>query len=438
MAKQLNLLDPNTIKNHKLKPDKDEEWLRDGGNLFCRVKRPEETNKVFFYRGRYNGSPIKLSLGSFPQVTLKYARQLRNQCWDAIREGIHPKDYFESQKEVNISASSDGMRFGNLLEDLIEHNTTLTDKKWSVHNIKRYRGIWKNYLGQHLADKSIMNISDTQLLDIFKRIKTNPVKLVSGKKDKEKYNRTTTAIFAKTLINMIYNYAKEEKGYKGDNMIDPIRNNSIFKKGEVKNHKGIREEDLGRYWNGLKQLKNYQDTVILFIYSITALRVNSLTNSRWSWFDASKRVLNIPAEFMKRRKDFITPLPQFLVEHLVQLKAMRRAGKDDYIFINSKGNKYDNNRPRLLVKEYLGFDYATAHGARNVLKVHCERSGKFNSLAIKAQMHHENTNKVEAAYMQDYDWLKERFELVDYMVEFLNQHEKNYLSIKNIGQSTLA
>ena len=64
MAKQLNLLDPNTIKNHKLKPDKDEEWLRDGGNLFLRVKRPEETNKVFFYRGRYDGSTIKLSLGS--------------------------------------------------------------------------------------------------------------------------------------------------------------------------------------------------------------------------------------------------------------------------------------------------------------------------------------------------------------------------------------
>jgi len=64
MAKQLNLLDPNAIKNHKLKPDKDEEWLRDGGNLFCRVKRPEETNKVFFYRGRYNGSPMPLIMNT--------------------------------------------------------------------------------------------------------------------------------------------------------------------------------------------------------------------------------------------------------------------------------------------------------------------------------------------------------------------------------------
>ena len=71
---------------------------------------------------------------------------------------------------------------------------------------------------------------------------------MSGKVDLKKYPRTTTMILAKTLINLVYQFAREERRFKGENPIDLIRKNKVFKKGKVKSNGSIHEDDLGAYW----------------------------------------------------------------------------------------------------------------------------------------------------------------------------------------------
>jgi hypothetical protein len=85
----------------------------------------------------------------------------------------------------------------------------------------------------------------------------------------------------------------------------------------------------------------------------------------------------------------------------------------------------------------MGLQYATAQGVRTILKLNLERSMKFNNLAIEAQLDHDLPNKVEMSYMADYDWLKERFEIVEYMVQMLDTHEKNFFALKNMGKKEL-
>lgn len=432
----MGLLSAVRLSKYKLPPEKDEVWLNDGDNLRLRVRRPDQM--LWFYRGRFNGGIIQYSLGVYPLVTLEKARGLRDTCKTCIKEGVHPKDHFAKLKEKNLLASDDLYRFSTLFEDLIYHNTHITDKKWSHRHIVRYRGIWNNYLARHLKDKSILVTSDIDLLNACRQIKTKPVAFVSGKTDIARWNRTTTAIYAKTLLSLIYKFAKQERQYKGANQVLQIADNSIFKKDmkKVKHHASVNEEDLGMYWNSIKNLPILQDNVFMTILTSTALRVGSLATAKWSWFNHAKKTITIPPEHMKGREQFITPLPDMAVKLLDELKKINKPDKDDYIFNNRFGEHYSLDRPRLLIQKTMGLKYATAHGVRTILKLNLERSMKFNNLAIEAQLDHDLPNKVEMSYMADYDWLKERFEIVEYMVQMLDTHETQFLTLKNINKNT--
>lgn len=423
-------------QNMKLPAGKNELVVIDevGKQLYFRVRKGNQ--KDWFFRGTLGKDKIKRGLGSFPLVSVAEARHRRDVCLQCVAKGIDPRDHFESLKQDNLMVSDDLYKFSTLFNDLIYHHTTLTDSKWSEAHVKRYTGIWNNYLAKELKDKSIHNTTHTELLNVLKKIKTDPVKLVSGKTDLNRYNRTTTAIYGKTLINMIYLFAIEERNFLGDNPIDKIRRNSIFKKGKVKHHEPVAEEDLGMFWHNLKTLP-FNDMSAMTVLCITALRISSLVNAKWSWYSPARKVLNIPAEYMKRGEDFTTPLPKIVVQQLNELKEIRKPKKDDYIWLNTKDTgKMKDGRPLELIKRWC--PYATAHGVRTILKLNLERSGKFQSLAISEQLHHINKNRVEAAYMKDYDWLEERFPIVDYMIEFFETHEKNYLALKNIGNKELA
>lgn len=425
------------VKKVKLTQGRSEDWHSDGRgtNFYLRVR--EGNQKDWFFRARLGTNDIKRGLGSYPTVSLSEARELIAVCRRCVQKGIDPRDHFDAQKNENLKVSDDMYKFSTLLEDVIEYNTTMTDKTWSERHIKRYKGLWKNYLEKHLKNKSILNTSHTEILAILKKIKSDPIPLVSGKTDIKRYNRTTTMNYAKTLLNIIYNHAIDELNWNGENAIDRIRSNKVFKKMKKPvQHSSIVEEDFGRYWNGIKTLENMEDRVALIVLTTTALRVGSLLSAKWSWYNKAKKTLSIPSEYMKRREAFVTPLPEFAVDALNDLKTAKRASKDDYIFHNRNGNRMDFNRPRKLIKEVLGFDYATAHGTRTVLKTNLEKSGKFNSLAIEAQLHHDIRDKVERSYMADYDWLKERFDIVEFMVTFMESREKEYLSIMSIGNES--
>ena len=427
------------VRKVKLTKGKLEDWHSDGRgtNLYLRVR--DSLQKDWFYRGKLGSNVIKRGLGSYPTVSLEEVRDLINICKKCVLKGIDPRDHFDSQKNENLKASDDMYKFSTLIEDVIEYNTTMTDKVWSEPHIKRYRGIWKNYLEKYLKNSSVTNTSHTEILAILKKIKSDPVPLVSGKTDTKRYNRTTTTNLAKTLLNIMYTYAIDELQWDGDNAIDRIRSNKIFKKMKkpVK-HSSVIEEDFGRYWHSVKSLNNMEDRVALMVLTTTGLRVASLLNARWSWYNKAKKTLSIPSEFMKRKESFVTPLPDMVVDALNNLKNASGYTKDDYIFHGRGGGHMNFNRPRKLIREMLGFSYATAHGARTVLKTTCEKSHRFNSLAIEAQLHHDIADKVERSYMADYDWLAERFPIVEYMVTEMEKKEKEYLAVINIGKKELA
>jgi len=438
MAKKtLNKLSDRELTKWVRTPNKTApDWKGDGGNLWCRY---DHRGKYWIFRFKIDGRQFNMGLGHYPILSLAEARRLRDQYNLQLKDGLNPKVERDNTKTTNLAQYDERYIFSTLYEKMMDEKS----KEWSKSNTVRYKGLYDNYLKKDLADKSILRITDTELLTTLKRIKTNPVALVSGKTDIKKYNRATSVNYAKTLINHIYNYALEWEEFKGDNPLKKHPRHSLWKKPKVKGHKGVKEEDLGSFVYQIKRLPQLQDRIFLMVDLITALRVGCLARTTWSMFNPAKKCLVIPIELLKtdfqieEEEDFTAPLPDEIVEELKELKKMTGAKKDDYIFTNRKANHYDPNRPRKLIKEDMGFKYATAHGNRKVLKVNASRYSNISHYAVEYQLTHERSSKdkEEDTYMDGYNWLKERIVLVRWMYDYLNQAEANHIEIQKLGKT---
>jgi integrase len=431
MSHPINLLTNLKCKQSKCPKDKPYIYLNDGLGLRLRVT---PTSKYWVLRGKLNNKSIQVGFGSYPVTTLEQAREMREVSRKQIKQGIHPKDYFKGLKNANLKKSSHKFMFGNLFNDMVEYYLNDVAETWSEAHTKRTRGIYRNYLEKSLKDQSILTLTDSDYLSVLKNIKSNPIKLVSGKTNLDKYPRTSTMILAKTVINLVYQFAREERNFKGDNPIDLIRKNKVFKKGKVISHKPVHEDDLGAFWSAVHNLPKVQDRLFLIIDTLTALRVSSLRNAKWSWFNQVRMTLNIPAQYMKGNDDFVTPLPQYVVDLLKDLKKQTNADMNDFIFTNRFGEAYDLNRPRKLIKENLGFSYATAHGSRTILKMMCLRFSGMNNVVIETQLSHTYGDKTERAYMGEYDWLNERIDLVEWLMNFLEEKRKVHDKVLNLAK----
>jgi hypothetical protein len=79
-------LTDTTIK--AAKPKEKAYKLSDGGGLLLLVQ--PNSSKWWRYRYRFNGKEKSISLGVYPGVTLKKARDLRVTASDLLKQGIDP------------------------------------------------------------------------------------------------------------------------------------------------------------------------------------------------------------------------------------------------------------------------------------------------------------------------------------------------------------
>lgn len=111
----------NNLKDLKVKkaicpPETKSIDLRDGNGLILRVSR--SGGKKWRYEYRYDNRKKVLSLGAYPQISLKRARQLSQQAKTLREKGIDPVEH--ARQEVMAAQVNQLSRIAELEEDLAE------------------------------------------------------------------------------------------------------------------------------------------------------------------------------------------------------------------------------------------------------------------------------------------------------------------------------
>jgi hypothetical protein len=144
------------------KPGDKARKMFDGGGLYLEVA--PSGGKWWRLKYRFDGKEKRLSLGVYPDVSLKDARDRRDEARRLLANGIDPSEHRKANKAAIVE------RAANSFEVVAREWFAKHEPNWSAsHSIRIIRRLERDIF-PWMGGKPIANITAPQLLDIIRRI----------------------------------------------------------------------------------------------------------------------------------------------------------------------------------------------------------------------------------------------------------------------------
>lgn len=383
------------VKIRNAKPSDKQQKLSDGGGLFLLIST--NGTKAWRLAYRHGGKQKLLSLGIYPAVSLKEAREKREELKTLLVKGIDPSAH---RQAVKFAA-------GDTFEALAREWHKKFSAIWSKsHSERILRRLEKNIF-PWLGKKSIKEITPPELLAVLRRI--------------EARGAVETAHRAMQNCGQIFRYAIATGRGERDVAAD-LR--GAIPPSKTTHHPSIRDPqgvaDL------LKAIDSYEGSIItrcaLQLAPLIFVRPGELRHAEWSEIDLERQEWRIPAEKMKMRELHIVPLSRQACLILKELEPLTGGPSGKYVFPSVRSNvrAMSENTVNAALRR-LGFekDQMTGHGFRSIASTLLHEQG-WPSAVIERQLAHGERNKVKAAY-NFAEHLPERKKMMQTWADYLDQ-----------------
>lgn len=356
--------------------------LADERGLFLLVQ--PSGGKLWRLKYRFDGKEKKLSLGRYPDVTLREARLRRDIARAKIAAGQNPQ--VEKRLEVAREATAISSTFKAVADEyLIKAEREGRD----AVTIKKSRWLL-SLLEPTIGQRHVGEISPKELLEALK--------IVEAKGHYE------TARRMRSLAGRVFRYAVATSRAESDP-------SSVLKGAltapKVRHRSAILEPDeVGRL---LVSIEHYSGQPLVHLaLRLTPhvfVRPGELRKAEWSEIDLRNRVWTIPAGKMKMRESHRVPLSRQAVEIFESAMVLSRGQK--YIF----SALYPGDRPMSentinVALRRLGYtsDEMTAHGFRAMASTLLNESGLWSPDAIERALAHDISSTVRGNYHRGSHW----------------------------------
>ncbi len=383
------------------KPRASDYKLTDGGGMYLLVKK--NGSKYWRMDYRYLGKRKTLALGVYPSVSLKAAREKRQQAKALLDQQQDPAQVKQQQKQLNQQHP-----FKEIAYDWWQHQKGT----WSDDHAKRVFDRLKNNTFDDLGDCSIHSITPQQIIAVIKKI--------------EQRGSLDVANRIKQAITAIFRFAIQQ-GIGSHNPASELT--GLVKPQKIQHRPSLPREELPTFLQALdtyhergRLLTQYAIQLLLF----TFVRSTELRGAKWQEFNRTDKVWRVPATRMKMNNEHLVPLSN---QALTLLDAIKTISGDYCLLFPSEKDREqpmsDNTMRRAIFK--LGYDgtiegksKAVPHGFRATASSILNEAG-FNPDAIERQLGHKETNSVRAAYTHHARYLDERHNMMQWWADYLDQ-----------------
>lgn len=362
-----------TIRNAK--PDKSKTLrLKDERGLYLEIS--PKGGKWWRLRYWIGGKENRLSLGVYPDVGLKDARERRDEARRLIAQGIDPAAV---RKGEAAERQAQAETFQTIAEEwFLEFRHTWTDSTADTI-ISRLRMDVFPYLG----DKPIREITPPELLAVIRRIAARGA-VETARRDLQKCGQ----IFRYAVAN-----GKAERDITADlrGAIAPPAKRHFASIHEPK--------EIGEL---LRAIDAYRGSPVtrcaLRLAPLTFVRPGELRRAEWSEIDMDKAEWRIPAARMKMRELHIVPLSRQALDVLGELQPITGGGV--YVFPGGRSAARPMSENAVLAAlRRMGYERGemTGHGFRSMASTILHEQG-WPSDVVERQLAHGERNKVKASY----------------------------------------
>jgi integrase len=366
--------------------------LVDGAGLYLLVN--PNGSRWWRFRYRFEGREKQISLGTYPDTSLKLAREKRDNARAELAAGINPS----AKRQATKLARAD--TFGAIAREWLEQQR----KKLAATTFAKAKWVLEDLLFPRLEKRPITSITPQELLGVLRLTEAR------GKHE--------TAHRARQRAGQVFRYAVATGRADRDIAAD-LR--GALAPVVTENRAAI--TDPRRIGQLLRAIDGYQGqpTVMaaLKLAPLLFVRPGELRGAEWTELDLEGAEWRIGAERNKMREEHIVPLPTQAVAIFERLHAITGRGRLAFPSLTSRERPISENSVTAALRRmgYAG-DEMTWHGFRALASTRLNEIG-FAPDVIERQLQHQERNKVRAAYNRS-QLLDERRKMMQAWADYLD------------------
>lgn len=362
--------------------------IYDSDGLYIEI--PPRGSKRWRWKYRFEGKEKRLSLGLYPEVSLKAAREKRDAKKKILANGSDPSIAVKETDSV-----------GPLFRGQAEKWYAMYARVWSESHAVTVRRRLDNYVLPFIGDIPLASLDAPTILGILRPL--------------EKRGILETANRVLGVISMICAMSVAE----GIMPYNPCHQLSkALAPAKAKHYAAITTKEGAR--GLMRAIEAYMGSAVvraaIMFTALTFVRQQELRFAAWDEINWEEAMWIIPAERMKMRRDHIVPLSWQAMNILKEMKSI--TGDRPLIFMGERGRPLSENTVRCALRS-MGYsnDQMTAHGFRSMASTLLNEAG-WRPDVIERQLAHVPGNSVRAAYNRA-EYLNERKEMMQSWADFL-------------------
>lgn len=362
-------------------------------------------SKLWRYRYRIGKIEKKLSIGTYPDLSLKKARQAALEARMAVAKGGDPA---LDKRKMKIRAEHlAATTFSEVAREYIDQMMVLDGRAEATVVKANY---FLDQLAPAIGNRPLASIEPFEVLAPLKRLGA------LGKHE--------TAKKCRSFASRVFRYGVATTRCTGDP--------TALLKGALitprpKHHSAILDpKELGGLLRAIDDYTGYPITrYALLIAPHVFVRPGELRHAEWSEIDLDEAVWKIPRHKMKSRRPHAVPLSRQVVGYLQELGAM--LGTEGYVFPSARSALRPMSENTLNAAfRRMGFskEEVTAHGLRATASTMLNECGLWSADAIERGLAHGDSNAIRGIYHRGKHW-DERVRMAQWWSDHLDALKAN-------------
>src|SRR5574337_636114 len=384
--------------------------------------------RTWHFRYYWAGKQKRMSLGTYPEVTLREARGLRDEARVLLAKGINPRVH-RKQKRTAVRLADENT-FDAVYRKWLTHRG-LSLKKGRQTTLSILPRVFAKDVLPALGKRSIYDIKRPDLLEVIAKSEKRKALSVA-----EKVRTWFNQLFRNALV--IVPGLEQNPASDLDVValpLPPVNHNPFLRMAELpkllqrlRSYRGRRQTQLG-----------------LRLLLLTGVRTGELRLAMPDQFDLDRGLWIIPPEIvkqlqvdMRRKRQLPKDIPPYIVPLSVQAMEIVRHMLEQFKPAQHFLFRHDSELKKRMSEntlnsalKRLGYrDMLTGHGIRGTMSTALNEIG-YPKVWVDAQLSHVDPNKVSATYNHA-EYVEQRRRMMQDWADRLDLFEQNLVEAASV------
>ena len=279
------------VINSEVAPETGRTYLHDAKEAGLVLMITAAGRKTFQLYKKHQGRPVRVTLGTWPEITVEQARKKCREAKVELAEGRNPNEAARTIREE--------MTLNELFAIWMDRFAKPHRRTW-LDDQRRY----DNYMAEPMGRKKLSWFTPDRIRSWHQRLTTQP----KQRGQDGATIATGTANRALALLKTVFNQAAPDRP-------NPCRNVRAFR--EVSRERFLAPDELRALYTALASPEtpdDFRDYILLSLY--TGARRNNILSMRWCDINLETQVWTIPADQSKNGAIMRVPLTAPAIEIL--------------------------------------------------------------------------------------------------------------------------